>query len=373
MKPTWQRLREGEAAWEPRRVRGRVIRAIRAYFDAAGFEEVETPLLVAAPGMEPYLEVFETRLTEARGASYRAFLTTSPEYAMKKLLVAGMPRIYQLCKSFRNGEEVSRRHNPEFTILEWYRADADYTDIMADCEGLLLHIWRTLHLDAPAVLLWGERSVRLDLPWERITVREAFTRYVGVDLDATATDEAMRTVLRAKGYADTPDATWEQGYHQLFLNEIEPHLGFTTPTILYDYPASMAALARRKPDDPRYAERFEFYAFGVELGNAFSELTDAAEQETRLRAERDERRALGKVMYDLDTDFLAALRAGMPPSGGIAIGVDRLVMLFAGVGEHPTTRSGSPPTRSSPAAHAPDPLPLGCLWHRSCGRIASVL
>ncbi len=338
MKATWQRLREGGAEWEPRRVRGRVIKAIRAYFDAAGFEEVETPLLVAAPGMEPYLEVFETRLVEARGASYRAFLATSPEYAMKKLLVAGVPRLYQICKSFRNGEEVSRRHNPEFTILEWYRADADYTDIMADCEGLLLHIWHALHPDAradmPAQLTWGGQSVRLDLPWERVTVREAFARYAGVDLDAAATDDAMRETIRAKGYADADDAsgaTWEQGYHQLFLNEIEPHLGFTTPTILYDYPASMAALARRKPDDPQYAERFEFYAFGVELGNAFSELTDATEQEARLRAERDERAALGKVMYDLDADFLAALRVGMPPSGGIAVGVDRLVMLFAGV------------------------------------------
>lgn len=334
-RPTWQRLREGVADWEPRRVRGRVIKAIRAYFDAAGFEEVETPLLVAAPGMEPYLEVFETRLTQARGAAHRAFLATSPEYAMKKLLVAGMPRLYQLCKSFRNGEEISRRHNPEFTILEWYRADADYRDIMADCEGLLTHIGRALHpdapTDAPVTLTWGGRSVQLDLPWERVTVREAFARYAGVHLDAADTDTAMRAALAAKGYALPPDTTWEQGYHQLFLNEIEPRLGLTTPTILYDYPARMAALARTKPDDPRTAERFEFYIAGMELGNAFSELTDAAEQEARLHAEHAERRALGKVMYDLDADFLAALHAGMPPAGGIAVGVDRLVMLFAGV------------------------------------------
>ncbi len=141
----------------------------------------------------------------------------------------------------------------------------------------------------------------------------------------------MRAVLTKKGYAVAPETTWEQGYHQIFLNEIEPHLGGRVPTILYDYPASMAALARRKADDPRYAERFEFYAFGVELGNAFSELTDADEQEARLRAEQAERIALGKNAYAYDADFIAALRAGMPPAGGIAVGVDRLVMLFAGV------------------------------------------
>jgi len=335
MKPTWQRLREGDAPFAPYLVRGRVIRAIRSFFDAQGFEEVETPLLVAAPGMEPYLEVFETQLTEARGATYRAFLTTSPEYAMKKLLVAGVPKLYQLCKSFRNGEEVSQGHNPEFTILEWYRAQADYTDIMTDCEGLLAHIWYALHSDAPPgarpTLTWRGRSIVLDAPWERITVREAFARYAAVALDTVTTDEAMRAILAAKGYATTAETTWEQGYHQVFLNEIEPYLGAITPTILYDYPAAMAALARRKADDPRYAERFEFYAFGVELGNAFSELTDAGEQEARLKAEQTERVTLGKTPYAYDTDFVAALRAGMPPAGGIAVGVDRLVMLFAGV------------------------------------------
>jgi len=333
VKPTWQRLREGEAASAPYLARGRVIKAIRSFFDAQGFEEVETPLLVASPGTEPYLEVFETRLIEARGAAYRAFLTTSPEYAMKKLLVAGVPKLYQICKSFRNGEEVSRGHNPEFTILEWYRAYADYTDIMADCEGLLRHIWHALHPDVPpdtpAVLTWRGQTISLDQPWERLTVCEAFARYAALDLNAIDTGTTMRAALDAKGYTVGPETTWEQGYHQIFLNEIEPHLGGRTPTILYDYPASMAALARRKADDPRYAERFEFYAFGVELGNAFSELTDAYEQETRLRAEQAERAALGKTPFAYDTDFIAALRAGMPPAGGIAVGVDRLVMLFA--------------------------------------------
>jgi elongation factor P--(R)-beta-lysine ligase len=334
MKPTWQRLREQPALLDGYLTRGRVIRAIRAFFDTRGFEEVETPLLVASPGMEPYLEVFETRLTTARGVSHRAYLTTSPEYAMKKLLVAGLPRIYQICKSFRNGEEVSRGHNPEFTILEWYRAHADYRAIMADCEELFVAIWRSLNsaaqsTDEPALNVGGTQ-VTLAPPWERITVHDAFARYASVDLDAIDTEAAMRACLAHKGYAVGPETTWEQGYHQIFLNEIEPQLGQSRPTILYEYPASMAALARRKPADPRYAERFEVYIAGIELGNAFSELTDAGEQLARLQAERAERTASGKTLYEIDADFIAALRVGMPPSAGIAVGVDRVVMLFAG-------------------------------------------
>jgi elongation factor P--(R)-beta-lysine ligase len=334
MEPTWLRLRSAPERRRAYLLRSRVIKAIRAFFDAQDFEEVETPLLVAAPGMEPHLDVFETRLTTARGHSARAFLTTSPEYAMKKLLVAGLPRLYQICKSFRNGEEISRGHNPEFTILEWYRARADYRAIMADCENLLVAIWRAVHSDAAPdaepLLAVGNEQIMLAPPWERLTVREAFARHAHLDLDAVNDAEAMRRVLDARRYQTADETTWEQGYHQIFLNEIEPHLGRPKPTILYDYPASMAALARRKADDPRYAERFEFYVAGIELGNAFSELTDADEQQARLEAERAERATLGKTLYDMDEDFIRALRVGMPPSAGIAVGVDRLVMLFAG-------------------------------------------
>ncbi|MDQ2784769.1 MAG: EF-P lysine aminoacylase EpmA [Chloroflexota bacterium] len=335
MEPTWLRLRSAPEQQRVYLLRSRVIKAIRAFFDAQAFEEVETPLLVAAPGMEPYLDVFETRLVTARGASARAFLTTSPEYAMKKLLVAGLPRIYQICKSFRNGEEISRGHNPEFTILEWYRAHADYRAIMADCEDLLIAIWRAVHSDADpdteSALAVGDERIALGSPWERLSVRDAFARYASLDFDTLSDAVAMRRALVARGYQVSDETTWEQGYHQLFLNEIEPHLGRPKPTILFDYPASLAALARRKRDDPRYAERFEFYIAGIELGNAFSELTDADEQHARLAAEQTERATLGKTMYDIDADFIRALRVGMPPSAGIAVGVDRLVMLFAGV------------------------------------------
>lgn len=312
--PTWRRVREGRQSLEPLLARERVIGDIRTFFKARGFSEVETPQLVAHPGMEPHLEAFATELTTAGGLARRAYLTTSPEYQMKKLLAAGLPRIFQLCKSYRNLEEVSRGHNPEFTILEWYRADADYTAIMEDCADLL-HA-----LGGDTLSFQGEQ---IDLrSAERITVAHAFRQHASTDLAELETSAARR------GY-DTNTATWEQLYHQLFLNEIEPKLGRPRPTILYDYPVRMAALARAKPTDPTVAERFELYVAGIELGNAFSELTDPVEQRNRLRAEREERIASGRTRYDIDDDFIAALEAGIPPSAGIAIGVDRLVMLLA--------------------------------------------
>jgi lysyl-tRNA synthetase class 2 len=291
--PTWRRVRDGRQSIERLLARERVIDGIRAFFKERGFHEVETPLLVAHPGMEPHLEVFRTELVTARGARADGYLTTSPEYAMKKLLAAGLERIFQVCKAFRNREEVSAGHNPEFTVLEWYRANADYTAIMDDCEGLLEE------LGSPG-------------PIERISVEEAFRRYAGMEL---AELDAMVD----------QDTTWEQAFHLVLLNHVEPHL---RRAILYDYPIQLAALARAKPDDPRYAERFELYVGGLELGNAFSELVDPVEQRRRLELEREERIALGRTVYDLDEDFIRALEVGIPPSAGIAVGVDRLIMLL---------------------------------------------
>lgn len=338
MEKTWKVLRDNPNLLESYLMRERVIDGIRGFFKGQGFLEVETPLLVKAPGMEPYLEIFETALKDHGGESHRGFLTTSPEYAMKKLLVAGLPRIFQVCKAFRNGEDLqSSTHNPEFTILEWYRAEATYFDIMDDCEQLLRYIFDYLHQGSVGasrerILHYQSKQMDLSLPWERITVAEAFAKHAGVGIDELLDESKLREIAVKKGY-NASNSSWEQAYNQIFLNEIEPHFGWERPTILYEYPASQAALSRKKKDDPRFAERFEFYVFGKELGNAFGELTDATEQETRLRAEYEERKSLGKVMYELDDDFIAALKVGMPETGGIAVGVDRLVMLFADVAE----------------------------------------
>ncbi len=326
---TWQKLRERSEARENVVKRSQVITAIRSFFAAESFLEVETPLVVPSPGTEPYLEVFETQLAVDDGRVKRAFLLTSPELAMKKLLVAGFPNIFQLCKSFRNGEGVSFTHNHEFTILEWYRAPADYKTIMQDCEKLLLHIFHKLNPTVKdEVLQYQGSSYQLATPWERITVAEAFSRYAGVSEEVLHDRDLICAEAVRKGYQIAERTTWEEAYNQIFLNEVEPKLGFKTPTFLYEYPVAQAALSRKKKDDPRYAERFELYMAGLELGNAFSELTDWREQEARMQADLVERRSLGKTEYAIDADFIEALKVGMPESGGIAVGVDRLVMLF---------------------------------------------
>jgi elongation factor P--(R)-beta-lysine ligase len=330
-RPTWLRLREDPALLPRYLMRERVIRAIREFFYARDFHEVETPLLVPLPSMEPYLEVFETEFEDVRGGQQRAFLTNSPEYAMKRLLVAGLPRIFQICKAFRNREDTGRKRNPEFTILEWYRAHADYTAIMADCEALIAHVFRATRDERGAgdPLLLRYQGIEVDLtpPWERLSVREAFARHARLDLETVWEQPALAAEMARRGYS-VAGASWDELLGQLFANEVEPHLARTRPVILYDYPLATAGLARQARD-PRYAERFEFYIAGLEIGNAFSELADAGEQAARLAADQAQRRRMGKKEYAIDADFLRALQAGMPPSGGIAVGVDRLIMLFA--------------------------------------------
>jgi lysyl-tRNA synthetase class 2 len=294
--PRWKELKDNPKLRQNLEKRAAVIKAIRAFFDSRGYLEVETPIMVAKPGMEPHLEPFETETRDPKGNRHRSFLITSPEYAMKKLLVAGFPKIYQLTKCFRNGEDFGGRHNPEFTMLEWYRAGADYRDLMEETEELVAAAGNAVG----RTFAW---------PFERLSVETAFRKYADRDALELAEDE--------------PE------YHQIFLNEIEPKLGEDRPTFLHDYPASMAALSRTAKD-PRFAERFELYIDGLEIANAFSELTDAKEQKRRLEDEREFRRKLGRNPYDLDLDFIAALESGMPESAGIALGVDRLVMALLG-------------------------------------------
>lgn len=224
-------------------------------------------------------------------------------------------------------ETQSIIHNPEFTILEWYRVGVDYTAIMEDCERLLLSINQLLHPGTH--LTYQGNKVDLTPPWERMTMAEAFAKYAQVDFEKFLDMNVARIIAKEKGYAVSEKTTWEELYNQVFLNEVEPKLGRGKPTILYEFPGSMAALAKKKASDPRYAERFEFYIEGLELGDAYSELTDAVEQEGRFKQELAEIKRLGKTEYDYDHDFIAALKVGMPACSGIAVGVDRLIMLFA--------------------------------------------
>ncbi|MGB8274774.1 MAG: EF-P lysine aminoacylase EpmA [Alphaproteobacteria bacterium] len=315
--------------------RGRMARAIRAFFAGQDFLEVETPALQVSPGLEPHLKAFATTLEDPWGEEgHTLYLHTSPEFAMKKLLAAGVPRLYQLARVFRNGER-SDLHHPEFTMLEWYRADAGYVDLMNDCIGCV----RAAAAAAPA-RQFSWRGVACDpfAEWERLSVADAFSRHAGIDLFACLGDPAEdepdpRPLAKAAAKAGVRCADtdrFEDAFFRVMLARIEPELGRGRPTILYDYPLCLGALARAKPDDARVAERFELYLSGVEIANGFGELIDVAEQRRRFDRDVALKRRLYNVSYPVDEDFLDALEQGLPECAGIALGFDRLVMLATG-------------------------------------------
>lgn len=302
------------------RRRALLTQATRAFFTARGYTEVETPYAVTAPGEEVHLSAFRTERIGVDGSRRPLFLHTSPEFAMKRLLVAGSGPIFQLARVWRNGEG-SRRHAAEFTMLEWYHPGASMADLMAETAAFLRAVL------PPVVTSHG---VTTDLArMEHLTLAEAFQRHLGADLLGTAGDAAA--LAASSGAKLRAGEDWEDLFFRLILGHIEPHLGQSHPTFLTHWPAAQAALAQRDPADPRVAERFELFVCGMELANAFVELTDAAEQRARFMEERARRAALyGEEGWPLDEDFLAALEHGMPPSAGIALGFDRLAMIASG-------------------------------------------
>jgi len=344
---TFQKLKENPELWQRYLVREQVIDAIRAYFKQNNFHEVEVPLLLPTASTEPFLEVFKTELKDDQGNRWDGFLPSSPEFALKKLLSAGSGSIFTITKSFRNGEGRSSRHNPEFTILEWYHTPGDYMDVARDFEGLMRFILNrsSTHRESPEnlgdetfgrlpkgkgeVLKYQGKTYDLSSPWEKISVAEAFEKFAGIDCETMLDEEKLKAKGIEKGYQVNEKTTWEEIWNQILANEIELKLGQSGPTILYDYPVSQAALSKKKESDPRFAERFEVFLAGFELGNCFSELTDWKEQESRCISDLAERKAMGKTEFPMDSDFIEALKLGMPETGGIAVGVDRLVALFA--------------------------------------------
>jgi elongation factor P--(R)-beta-lysine ligase len=278
-------------------IRSRTLRFVREFFAARDFLEVETPIRLPTPALELHIDA------EPSGD---AFLRTSPELHLKRLLAAGHERLFEMGPCFRRGER-GRRHNPEYTMLEWYRSNADYGDVLADCRELLRAV--ALQTTGSTRLAFAGCTVDLQGEWHQVTVREVF-------LDAAGWDPV-------EGYdADRFDLD--------MVNKVEPALPTDRPVVLLDYPVEAAALARCRPDDPPVAERWELYVAGLELANAYSELTDAAEQRRRFEECAACRRDARRDVYPLDEPFLDALRSGMPPCGGAALGVDRLVMVLTG-------------------------------------------
>ena len=276
-----------------------MIQVIRQYFIERDYLEVETPNRIPAPAPECHIDAIP---------SGNWFLHTSPELCMKRLLAAGFPRIFQICKCYRHGER-GNLHLPEFTLLEWYRADIDYMQLMKECEELVRHVASCLGYGL--IIPFGDSAIQLAGSWERITLSTAFDRYSPCSL---------------------PDAILRDCFEEMLVQFVEPRLGQTTPTFLYDYPLAMGALARKNRENPAVAERFELYLAGMEMANAFSELTDEQEQRRRFGQEEALRRGAGKLRYPSPEPFLQALSL-MPEAAGIALGLDRLALIMTGASD----------------------------------------
>ncbi len=309
--------------------RNAIVRAIRAWFDEQGFTEVETAVLQVSPGNETHLHAPRTELVGSDGRRTTRYLRTSPEFACKKLLAAGETRIFEFARVFRDRER-GHLHLPEFTMLEWYRANASYDAVMADSVVVIAHAAQATGIGQ---FSFRGRTVDPFAEPELLTVAAAFERFAGIDLLATIIegdgDRARLAALARAKVRITDDDTWSDIFSKVLVEHIEPNLGQGRLTLLYEYPAPEAALARAKPSDPRVAERFEVYACGVELANGFGELTDAGEQRRRFAQAMGEKQRRYGENYPLDEDFLAAI-ASMPQASGVALGLDRLVMLASG-------------------------------------------
>ena len=303
-------------------LRANILSSIRKFFENEKFLEVDTPTLVASPDPNPFNEVFKIE-------GKNLYLTPSPEFSIKKLLSLGLKNVYQITKAYREGQENDPLHLNEFTILEWYRSGTDYTGLMRDCENLINFIQKKLNpINQILNIKYQKQTINLTSPWQRISCKEAFKKYADVNLDEFLDIKTARKICQKKGYQISDKNSWEELYHQVFLNEVEPKLPKGQPLILYDYPSPLAALSKIKDTDSKYAERFEFYIGGLELGNGYSELTDPREQEKRLKGDLQTRKEKKMLVFDYDHEFVEALKSGIPQTAGIAVGIDRLVMLF---------------------------------------------
>lgn len=321
-------LAQGDRKRRCLNLRERLFAAVRRHFKGQDFLEMQTPTLVPCGGMEPNLQAFATSWKGPDAGFVQEFhLPTSPEFQLKKLLALGYEKIFELARSYRNGE-ISPTHQPEFTMLEWYRAYDSYETIMNDVEELVSGL--AVREFGEARLVYKDVPIDLTPPWHRVSVRELFLERLGLDLDTLTDAKSLARAAKLAGYGYVrEEESFDDCYFRLFLTEIEQGLGWDKPVILYDYPIEMAALARRKPQAPRYAERFEVYMAGIELANAFGELTNAPEQARRFDVFTLESEAARGFHYEPDREFLEALQFGLPPTGGIALGLDRLIMLFA--------------------------------------------
>lgn len=304
-----------------------IIKSIREFFWSQGFVETDTPVAVRLASQEPYLNPIPVTMHDPNSKPEKFYLRTSPEYALKKLLAVGYEKVFEIGKCFRDFESFGGNHNPEFTMLEWYRAPGTYQDIMDDTENLFKFVGKKLNKES---VTYKGKEINISENWHRQSMKEVWQNFIGVSLDNHLELNQMQELAKTKGYiVDSTDA-YEDLFYKIFLNEIEPNLGNDKPIFVHDFPAQMTSLSRLCEDDSRYAERFELYVGGLELANAFGELTDAHVQKQKLEEDLVKRKALGKETWPVDPDFIGALESGIASAGGIAMGVDRMVLLFTG-------------------------------------------
>lgn len=337
----WQLAVNDESARAKKLAREHVLDGIRRFFKESAYCEVETPLFTPSPDPEPTIEPFSAGEVLASGQEIPGYLITSPEFAMKRILAAGSGSIFQITKAFRSLELPGSKHNGEFTILEWYKVGEDYTYLMEECLHLLRFLVGFMQQSAkigktalfeqsiPLADALVYQSRQYDLTsLEKLSYAEAMQKFAGVSDAMIFNRQLLAEHMRELQYEIKDEYSLLDLLSFLYVDKIEPNLGVDRPTVLYDYPADQAALSQKKANDPRYAERFELYLGGMELGNAFTELTDMAEQKQRFTAQLEERQTTGRRAWKPDSGFLQALEHGIPKTTGIAVGVDRLSMLL---------------------------------------------
>jgi lysyl-tRNA synthetase class 2 len=306
--------------------RAQILDLIRNFFKKRGFLEVQTPILTKNISTEPYIDPVPVKFSDDKNKIYHGYLITSPEYSLKKLLALGFDKIFEITKAFRQKEAFGDLHNPEFTILEWYRTHADYRHIMKDTEELVYDLVKKLRHHP--YFFYQRQKIDVSLPWLRISVKQAFKKYAKINLDKTKNLNRFKTIIKHKGYHLSKTYDWNDLFYLIFLNEIEPQLPKDKAITLYDYPLPQAALAKRKNKKGFYAERFETYIGGMEISNAFSELLNWREQLKRLKEDQKVRKRLKKEFINIDKTFIQALKSGISPTAGNALGIDRLQMLL---------------------------------------------
>ncbi|MBA7704087.1 Lysine--tRNA ligase [subsurface metagenome] len=301
------------------RMRSRIIDAVRQFLNSRGFIEVETPVLHSTAGgalATPFI-------THHNTLDQDMYLRIALELHLKRLIVGGFDKVYEIGYVFRN-EGISTTHNPEYTLLETYEAYADYNDVMKMVEEMFYQV--SQQVLGTAEIKYGEHKINLKPPWQRITLRDAVKKYGGIDFVKYPTADGLREKMRSLKMGADPQKNWAKLVDELLTTCVRPAL--IQPTFIYDYPVSMSPLAKNKPGEERVVERFQPYAGGMELGNAYSELNDPLLQRKRFVEQMKERLGDDEERWSIDEDFLTALEYGMPPTGGLGIGLDRMVMLL---------------------------------------------